>query len=78
VLPETLFIRHDSTDPRAATCIQMPTPLWGLRESSDILGDFHIEVAPIIVNLKPLNEAGGAPMSQVTTSLVTVSPALEV
>jgi hypothetical protein len=64
VLPETSFIRHDSTDPRTATCMKMPTPLRSLRESSDILGDFHVEVAPIIVNLKSLNEAGGAAMSQ--------------
>jgi hypothetical protein len=78
VLPETLFIRHDSSDPRTAACIQMPTPPGSLRESSDILDDFHMEVAPIIVNLKSLNETGGAPMSQATTSLVNVFPGLEV
>jgi len=68
----------DLTDPRAATCIQVPTPLGSLLESSDTLVDFCMEVPPIVVKLKSLIDADAAPLSQTTASLVVVILALEV
>jgi hypothetical protein len=66
----------DSTDPRAATCIQVPTPLGSLQESSDI--DLRMEAPPIVVKLKSQIEADAVPLSQMTASLVVVILALEV
>jgi hypothetical protein len=66
----------DSTDPRAATCIQVPTPLGSLQESSDI--DLRMEAPPTVVKLKSQIEADAVPLSQMTASLVVVILALEV